>query len=130
MSTLWDDVQVVLTHEALQAPAAKRPSRHTEWSNAHSFVDGGYLARIVRETCRSCSGRVESSQGVFHVEVKVGTGTRRLTALPRGGQWPLEPGLPLEIEEVTVDWCAACLRDLGFTTERPAQVGFVHRGQA
>ena len=86
MNTLWDDVQVVLTREALQAPAAKRPSRHTEWSNAHSFIDGGYLARI-------------------------------------------EPGLPLEVEEVAVDWCAVCLRDVGFTAERPAQVGFVHRGQ-
>lgn len=122
--SLWDDMQADELCAALEAPAAKRKN---EWSNVGQFVSDGYLARVLRQTCRSCKGRSEHTQGIFHVERKEGAKDRRLTALGRGAQWPLSESLPLEVEEVTVDWCPACLRLIGFDVERPAipQTGFV-----
>ncbi len=105
--------------KALTQPAARR-ERHTEWTNAESFVSEGYLARILRQTCKSCGGTAETTEGIFHAERKPGATARRLTALPRGGQWPITEHLPLEVIETTVDWCPACLRLVGFDAERPA----------
>ncbi len=112
------------TKRALAAPAT-RPARHTDWSNAQSFIDGGYLARVLRQHCRGCDSSTESVEGIFHAEIKAGTAARRLTALPRGAQWPLADGLPLEVVSRDVDWCADCLRSLGFTSERPAGADWI-----
>jgi hypothetical protein len=122
--SLWDDVQADTLQEALSAPAGRR-QRHTEWSNHTSFIDGGYLARIVRQHCRCCGGVAELSEGVFHVETKLGASSRRLTQLAPNAQWPVEPDRPMEVTEQEVAYCVECLRALGFTTERRAQAGFV-----
>lgn len=104
---------------ALAAPAT-RPSRHTEWSNAESFVSEGYIARVLRQTCKSCGAVAEHTEGIFHAERKPGAAARRLTLLPRGAQWPVQEHLPLEVTESTTDWCPPCLRMVGFDAERPA----------
>lgn len=116
MTSLADLLAADLLAEALEAPAAPR---RREWSNAHSFVDEGYLARVVRQTCACCHGVQDIPLGIFHAE-RAPNGTRRLQALPRGGQWPLSEGLPLELESAEVPFCVPCLRLLGFSVERPA----------
>lgn len=120
-SSLWDDLLGLQTKQALLAPAAKRtrpdtPTRFTAWSNAQSFTDGGYLARVMRQTCKSCGAQHETVLGVFHVEIHA-TGARRLQALAHNAQWPLIEGMPLEVEAQTVPYCGACLRLLGFSRE-------------
>lgn len=120
--SLWDDLQADITREALEAPAAKRKN---EWNNSASFVSEGYVARVIRQRCKGCSGEVDFAQGIFHAERKPGDSTRRLQKLGRGAQWPLSERCEMEVEVQDVDWCASCLRDLGFTIERPAQRGFV-----
>jgi len=114
--SLWDDLQDVETKQAILDTPKKRKN---EWNNAASFTDGGYLARVLRQTCKSCGGSAEHLQGIFHLEIAP-NGTRRLQALGRGAQWPLVDGLPLEVEAQDVDWCPACLRSLGFSRETPA----------
>lgn len=127
--SLWDDLQADITREAFEAPAAKRPAAKrpdaNAWSNAQSFVSEGYVARVIRQTCKGCGGHVDFAQGIFHAERKPGDSARRLQKLGRGAQWPLSTHCEMEVEIQEVEWCAACLRDLGFTIERPAQRGFV-----
>ena len=102
-------------YERRIAPPPPKP-----WSNIGCFISAGYLARVLRQTCRSCRAVAETTEGIFHVEVKPGVSARRLTRLAHGAQWPLAEGLPLEVVESATDWCPACLRTLGFSSEQPA----------
>lgn len=111
-TSLWDDMLTLPVPRSLQPP----PSRKNEWSNAASFRSDGYLARVIRQTCASCHAVSEHSEGIFHVEISP-SGARRLQALGRGAQWPLAANSRLEIAEQSIDWCAVCLRELGFTVE-------------
>ena len=116
--SLWDDFNEVKTLEALRAPAPRREDFAR--NNFATFTDEGYLARVARQVCRGCNGVAESLVGVFHVE-RSPTGARRLQALGRGAQWPLQDGWPLEIETQEIAFCPTCLRELGFSreTEQP-----------
>ena len=118
MSSLWDDAQADRITDSLSRPAAK-PARFTEWSdNSRSFRDGGYLARVLRQTCRSCSTTNNHLEGIFHVEIAP-NGTRRMTALAANAQWPIQEW-PVEVVATELPLCPACLRSVGFEREVPA----------
>lgn len=99
-----------------KAPRAKQV-RHTEWSNAHSFEFGGYLAKVIRTQCEMCERASETLVGVFTEEIHQPSGTRRLTLMGKGAQWPVGVEHRLEITDATTLVCAECVRDLGFSRE-------------
>lgn len=90
------------------------------WCNADRFVSEGYVARIVRYSCKCCHKTADHPLGVFHAERNTSSGMRRLQALPPNGQWPLESGLAYEVETAEIPHCADCLWQLGFDREVPA----------
>lgn len=102
------------------APAVKR---HTAWSNHESFVFAGYVARVVQTTCNCCGSMREHLNGVFTVEVKEGTGARRMQALAEKGDWPQHDHHTVEVEQAFSRFCPDCLRELGFSREIEAQDG-------
>jgi len=113
MTTLLDDL-----HADLLAEAPKSP-RFTEWrDHTGKFRDGGYLARVLRQTCMTCAGVTEHVEGVFKVEIAT-NGARRMTALDPAADWPLKEW-PLEVVSLPTRLCAPCLRVLGFEKEVPA----------
>lgn len=114
-TSLWDDAQADRIADALARPAP-RPKRYTDWTDTPSkFRDGGYLARVIRQTCVSCGVTVEFLEGLFHVELAV-NGTRRMTALAPNAHWPLQQW-PMEVTNLRIPMCPACLRLVGFDTE-------------
>jgi hypothetical protein len=83
--------------------------RFTSWSDENSFVDGGYLAKVVGQRCKSCGQRNEHVLGIFHVEIKP-DGCRRLQRLDPRAQLPAQTtGRAMEYEESDVPACANCL---------------------
>lgn len=103
--------------------AAPGLRRHTEWSNAQSFVFAGYVARVVQTTCNCCGSMRENLNGVFTVEVKEGTGARRMQALSEKGDWPQHDQHTVEVEQAFTRFCPDCLRELGFSREVEAKDG-------
>lgn len=103
--------------------AAPKQVRHTEWSNAQSFVFAGYVARVVQTTCNCCGSMRENLNGVFTVEVKEGTGARRMQALSEKGDWPQHDQRTVEVEQAFTRFCPDCLRGLGFSREVEAVNG-------
>lgn len=103
--------------------AAPKIARHTEWSNAQSFIFAGYVARVVQTTCNCCGSMRENLNGVFTVEVKEGTGARRMQAIAEKGDWPVQGQHTVEVEQVFTRFCPDCLRGLGFSREIEAQDG-------
>jgi hypothetical protein len=98
-------------------PPKVKPVRFTEWNNDTSFRDAGYLARVLRTTCKLCEGVTETLEGIFHVEVHTKSNTRRLQAVL---DWPTgEYSLEIVPQESAI--CAGCVRQLGFSDEREAQ---------
>lgn len=82
-------------------------------NNFAQFVDGGYMAKVIRQTCNGCHSTSDYLVGLFHIEHHVGGG-RRLTKLGKGAQWPLVPGHAVELTWEDVDNCSTCLSFLGF----------------
>lgn len=97
--------------------------RHTEWSNQQSFIFDGYLAIVHQTTCETCGSMRENLEGLFTSEVKVGTGARRLQAIPTNGQWPQGGGHRCEVRQFGTKWCPDCVRGLGFDREIEAATG-------
>jgi hypothetical protein len=89
--------------------------RFTDWSNAKSFEFGGYLAKTVRHTCNTCEGVTEILVGLFIEELHRPSGTRKLTQMGRGANWPMGQEHRCEITEEKVEVCALCIRTLGFS---------------
>ena len=96
------------------------PDRMTAWSDSRTFDFGGYLAKVVRHRCKTCEGQTEVLVGIFIEERHTRTGTRRLTQLSKGSQWPTGEEHRLELTEEAVPVCALCVRLLGFSREIPA----------
>ncbi len=99
-----------------QRPPRAAPVRHTEWNNNTSFTFGGYLARVVQACCTTCGEVGETLEGVFIEELHA-SGTRRLTKLTKGAQWPTRGEHRCEVTQVQVDLCPKCVRGLGFGRE-------------
>lgn len=91
--------------------------RHTAWSNHESFVAAGYLAKVVQTTCNCCGSMRENLEGIFTVEVKVGTGARRMQALAANGDWPQQQVHTVEVSQAFTRFCPDCVRGLGFSRE-------------
>jgi hypothetical protein len=105
--------------ECGQKPPRAAPVRHTEWNNNTSFQFGGYLARVTQHCCSTCDAVTETLEGVFIEELHT-SGTRRLTILAKGAQWPAGVEHRLEVTQASVEVCAQCVRGLGFSREQAA----------
>ena len=103
--------------EPKRKPVKGEAVRHTAWSNSESFEFVGYVARVVQTTCECCGRMRENLEGVFTVEVKIGTGARRLQALAAKGNWPAGGGHTCEVRQEFTRWCPDCVRQLGFDQE-------------
>ena len=105
----------------IEAPAARAPkaerTRFTEWNNFHAFTFGGYVARVFRNLCGCCGQTSDVLEGVFVEEVHLPSGTRRMTQLGKGGDWPAQGTHRKEVTQVDVAYCALCVGDLGFSRE-------------
>ena len=97
-----------------KAPAVKR---HTDWTNAESFRFVGYVAKVVQTTCDCCGSMRENLDGIFTVEVKEGTGARRMQAIAAKGDWPVNQVHTCEVSQAFTRFCPDCVRELGFTRE-------------
>lgn len=102
-----------------RAPKAK-PKRVEQptWNNFHTFTFGGYVARVRQLVCTTCAGRTRLLEGVFIEEIHE-SGTRRMTALAKGAQWPmgLDGEHRCEVWEEEVQFCGQCITQLGFGRE-------------
>lgn len=103
--------------ECGQKPPKAKPVRHTAWSNLHSFEFGGYLAKVTRHKCGMCENVWDELGGIFIEEVHTPSGSRRLTALAVGADWPAGGGHRKEVAEVEDRFCGECIGDLGFDRE-------------
>ncbi len=103
------------TLEVGEKPPRAKAVRFTDWSNAKSFEFGGYLAKTVRHTCSTCEGVTEILVGLFIEELHRPSGTRKLTQMGRGANWPMGQEHRCEVTEEPVDVCALCIRGLGFS---------------
>lgn len=101
--------------ECGQTPPRAKPTRHTEWSNLHTFEFGGYVARVQRLICSCCEEQTDVLQGIFLEEVHLPSGTRRMTRMAPKGDWPAQGEHRKEVEVVGTDYCAQCIGDLGFS---------------
>lgn len=97
--------------------AAPPVKRHTEWSNHESFRFAGYVAKVVQTTCECCGSMRENLEGIFTVEVKEGTGARRMQALGAKGDWPQQEVHTVEVAQAFTRFCPDCVRALGFSRE-------------
>lgn len=97
-------------------PPRQAPKRFVEWSDATAFVFGGYVARVTQTGCETCDEVTEVLDGVF-VEELHRSGTRRLTALGAGAQWPAQEEHRVEVTQRQARVCARCIRGLGFSKE-------------
>ena len=99
-----------------KAPRAKAaPQEGVLWTNFHSFAFGGYVARVRVLVCASCGARTKVLEGLFVEEIHE-SGARRMTALPKGAQWPWTRGEEHRCEqwEEPTDYCGECIQFLGF----------------
>ncbi len=116
-------VEIPITAKAKRAvavgcgQAAPPLRRHTEWSNAESFIFAGYVAKVVQTTCECCGSMRENLEGIFTVEVKEGTGARRMQALAVKGDWPVREQHTVEVTQAFSRFCPDCVRGLGFNRE-------------
>lgn len=105
------------TVECGDKPPRAKAIRHTDWSEGKTFVFGGYLAMVKRHSCKMCEALWDELEGIFIEEKHLPSGTRRLTALAVGGDWPAGGGHRKEVLEVEVPWCGNCIGTLGFDRE-------------
>lgn len=109
---LLESLGVVLLEGKGKVRAPPVSKRFTEWNNFARFVPNGYVARVWADTCECCGERADVLEGVFGEEL--GNGGRRLTQVGRGADWPIGAKLRLERTDRKVEYCVACLEDLGF----------------
>jgi hypothetical protein len=100
-----------------RAKPREEPKRFTNWSNLHTFSFGGYAARVTRVHCTTCDSLRDHLEGIFVVEIHLPSGTRRLTALAKGADWPAQGGHAKEVTQVQVPVCGECIGGLGFDRE-------------
>ena len=104
-----------------QKPPRRSAPRFTGWNNLVEFKFAGYVAKICRYTCECCETKTEILLGVFSVETR-GT-ARRMQVLAKGAQWPVNEEHSFEVEDFKQEYCAQCIRDLGFAREEKKEPG-------
>lgn len=95
-------------------PPKARPTFAVEGHNLRAFVFQGYVARVDRLRCSCCDEVTDVLQGIFIAEIHEPSGTRRLTRMVKGTDWPAAGGHAKEVTEREVDVCGGCVTGLGF----------------
>lgn len=92
---------------------AEAPAPSRAWNNFTSFKRTGCIAKITQYCCEFCGSRTSLLEGLFHEEVHLPSGGRRLFALAAGEDPP--PGSHrVEYSTHLTPFCTTCIKDLGF----------------
>lgn len=104
----------------LPTPRVRGEGTHkpSSWvGGGKTFIFGGYVAKVIRNHCTTCEGVSEEFLGVFTEEIYARNGSRVLTQLGRGAQWPAGEEHRCEVTLKYPSYCIHCIRGLGFSKE-------------
>lgn len=119
----------LLRELGIDLPPPKGPKvegrKPSQWvGGGKTFIFGGYLAKVGRYECMTCERVHDELVGIFSEELMPANGTRVLTQLSRGAQWPAAGDHRYEVMEHKVPYCVHCIKELGFSREVSAPRAF------